>query len=64
MNFRALILCFLKKISSLASLGMNIFLHSHCSGLTLLIISFIFHFLCVYFYIILTQAITFLACKD
>ena len=45
MNFRALILYFFKKISGLASLGMNIILLSHSSGLTLLIISFIFHLL-------------------
>ena len=41
----ALILYFFKKIFSLASLGMNIILLSYSSGLTLLIISFIFYFL-------------------
>ena len=38
-------LYFFKKIFSLASLGMNIILLSYSSGLTLLIISFIFYFL-------------------
>ena len=45
MNFRALILYFFKKISSLALLGMNIILLYHSSSLTLLIISFTFYLL-------------------
>ena len=43
MNFRAPFSYFFQKISSLASLGMNNILLSHSSGLSLLIISFIFH---------------------
>ena len=66
MNFGPLIFYFFKKFSSLASLGMNLIFFSNSSDLTLLIISssYVYIILCVYFYIILTQAITFLLCKD
>ena len=66
MNFGALILFFFKKFSSLTLLGMNLIFFSNSFGLTLLIISssYVYIILCAYFYIILTQAITFLVCKD
>ena len=53
---------FSKKIFSLTLLGMNI-IHLSYSSLCSLFHSY-FIFLCAYFYIIMTQAITFLACKD
>ena len=45
MNFRALILYFFQKFFSLTSLDINLLFLSHSSSLTLLIISYIFHFL-------------------
>ena len=52
---------FLSHSSSI--LGMNIIFLSHSSSLTVLIISY-FIFLSAYFYIIRTQPITLLVCKD
>ena len=52
---------FFKKILSLASLSMNIIFLSHSTGPTMFIISF---HICAYVYIIWTQAIAHLICKD
>ena len=57
MDFKALIFYYFKKISSLASLGMAIIFLSHSQSAHYFI-------LCAYFCIILTQAVTFLVCKD
>ena len=63
MNFMALILYFLKKIFSLVLLGINIIFLSHSSGLTLLIISFIFYFImCILLHY--NESSHILACKD
>ena len=59
-NFRALILYFSKKFPASLRLAWILFLH-------ILLVSahyFIYFILCACFFIILTQAITFLVCKD
>ena len=61
MNFRALIFFFSKKFSSLASLSIILYFFQ------ILLVSvhyFIFIFLCTYFYIIMTAAISIIVCKD